>query len=189
MTQAFDNQACEMIQAPRSAAGYRDARADGGERDVTLSASRVTIRRRYAGVRMNIGVPTRAYCGVVLSLEETAGGRWCYRVTLRHADPDLSVVLSEAFEECGVVEDTRDWARFLAQTPLLERAAGTLEPLDQTTLQSISAAQKAPHLLVRRRGRPAASRSRGRFARHRKPAKFAVATWSKETEPQRVGQD
>lgn len=127
MTPAFDDQACETMQTPRSAAGYRDARAEGGERDVTLSADRVTIRRRYAGVRMKIGVPTRAYRGVVLSLEETASGHMCYRVTLRHADPDLSVVLTEAFDEGGVVEDLRDWARFLAQSPLLERAPGLLD--------------------------------------------------------------
>ncbi len=164
MTRAF-----ETIETPRSAAGFRDTRAEGGERDVMLTADRVTIGRRYAGIRMKIGVPTRAYRGVVLSLEETAAGTVCYRVTLRHADPDLSVILTEAFDEGDVVEDLRDWARFLRQTPLLEREPGALAPLHDAYADRPGAS-----VLPRRRGRSAPSRSRGRFARHRRPARLAA---------------
>jgi len=62
------------IKTPRSSAGLLDCRADGGQRDVTLTRHCVIIRRRIAGMGMKIDVPTRAYRGVVLSLEQSARG-------------------------------------------------------------------------------------------------------------------
>jgi hypothetical protein len=105
-------------------------------------------------------VPTRAYRGVVLSLEESARGRLHYRVTLRHADPDLSVILTEAFDESEILKDWRDWASFLTQSPLVERDTGALVGADDC-----APAKSSPSL--RRRGAPASARSRGRFVRRR----------------------
>jgi hypothetical protein len=148
------------IKTPRSSAGLMDSRADGGQRDVTLTSHRVTIRRQVAGMGMKIDVPTRAYRGVVLSLEESARGRLHYRVTLRHADPDLSVILTEAFDESEILKDWRDWASFLTQSPLVERDTGALVGADDC-----APAKSSPSL--RRRGAPASARSRGRFVRRR----------------------
>ena len=158
------------IKTPRSSAGLLDARADGGQRDVTLTRHRVTIRRRIAGMGMKIDVPTCAYRGVVLSLEQAARGRLHYRVTLRHADPDLSVILTEAFDESEILKDWRDWASFLTQSPLVERDSGALVGVDDVEAQEpaqASVAETFTGSFQRRRGAPAAARSRGRFVRRR----------------------
>jgi hypothetical protein len=154
------------IKTPRSSAGLLDARADGGQRDVTLTRHAVTIRRRIAGMGMKIDVPTRAYRGVVLSLEESARGRLHYRVTLRHADPDLSVILTEAFDESEILKDWRDWASFLTQSPLVERDTGALVGADDVEGDA-PAADQFTGSFQRRRGAPASARSRGRFVRRR----------------------
>jgi hypothetical protein len=149
------------IKTPRSSAGLMDSRADGGQRDVTLTSHRVTIRRQVAGMGMKIDVPTRAYRGVVLSLEQSARGRLHYRVTLRHSDPDLSVILTEAFDESEILKDWRDWASFLTQSPLVERDSGALVSANDCEPAKTSAPGQ------RRRGAPASARSRGRFVRRR----------------------
>lgn len=158
------------IKTPRSSAGLMDSRADGGQRDVILTRHRVTIRRRIAGMGMKIDVPTRAYRGVVLSLEQSARGRLHYRVTLRHADPDLSVILTEAFDESEILKDWRDWASFLTQSPLVERDSGALVGADDVEAQAPADAPDAEQFtgsFQRRRGPPASARSRGRFVRRR----------------------
>ncbi|HEY8581151.1 MAG TPA: DUF6101 family protein [Beijerinckiaceae bacterium] len=148
-------------QTPRSSVGLRDRRADGGERDVHLAKDRVTIRRRLAGIRMQVAVPMRSYRGVVLSLFRTGRGEACYRVTLRHQDPDLSIVLTEAFDEATVTEEWRAWAHALAQAALVESDGGELVESTRTA--------PAPH---RRGGRPTKGR-RGRFAARRRVGAFA----------------
>jgi hypothetical protein len=171
MTEASAQFSSLAAATPRSAAGLRDHRADGGERDVTLTRQRVTIRRRYRGVGMKIAVPTQAYRGVVLSLEEGARGRAHFRVTLRHDDPDLSVILTEAFDETQILADWRAWADFLTQRPLVERDGGALEQADS---QETASAQEACMedasfpVMPRRRGTPATWRSRGRFQARRR---------------------
>lgn len=152
-------------KTPRSSAGLQDSRADGGQRDVTLTRHRVTIRRRIAGMGMKIDVPTGAYRGVVLSLEQSARGRLHYRVTLRHADPDLSVILTEAFDESEILKDWRDWASFLTISPLVERDSGALVGADD--VEAEAPAQTFTGSMPRRRGAPASVRSRGRFVRRR----------------------
>lgn len=153
------------IKTPRSSAGLMDSRADGGQRDVTLTRHRVIIRRHVSGMGMKIDVPTGAYRGVVLSLEQSARGRLHYRVTLRHADPDLSVILTEAFDESEILKDWRDWASFLTQSPLVERDSGALVGADD--VEAETAAPTYTGSMPRRRGAPAAARSRGRFVRRR----------------------
>ena len=135
------------IKTPRSSAGLMDSRADGGQRDVTLTSHRVTIRRQVAGMGMKIDVPTRAYRGVVLSLEQSARGRLHYRVTLRHSDPDLSVILTEAFDESEILKDWRDWASFLTQSPLVERDSGALVSANDPGLELTLVRQGDQHLV------------------------------------------
>lgn len=176
MTEASANHMRIETATPRSAAGLRDPRAEGGQRDVTLTRHRVTIRRRYAGVGMKIAVPTQAYRGVVLSLESNARGRAHFRVTLRHDDPDLSVILTEAFDETQILADWRAWAEFLTQSPLVERDGGALERVD-----AAGACDEAFPVMPRRRGTPATWRSRGRFQMRRRMG------CSLEDTPARIG--
>ena len=150
----------ETQQTARLACPQADLRADEGEREVMLGRERVTIRRRMQGIRMLIAVPTCAYRGVVLSYEEVGVGRFRYRVTLRHRDPELSVLLLEDQQESAVIDAWRDWSRFLAQSALVERNSGALE-----TVEEISPFLDAP---PRRRGACATRHRRGRIARRRR---------------------
>lgn len=151
--------AFQTIEAPRSAAAYRDPRADGGERDVTLTPGEVTIGRRLQGVRMKIRVPTHAYRGLVLDLQTLSSGRLCYTITLRHADGDLDVPLHETFEEPEALALWRAWAKHLAVPLLIARPDGRLQRLAPQT--------DGQHLDRRAQG-VATRRSRGRFQRRRR---------------------
>jgi hypothetical protein len=151
--------AFQPIEAPRSAAAYRDSRADGGERDVTLTPGEVTIGRRLRGVRMKIRVPTQAYRGIVLELQALSSGRLCYTITLRHADGDLDVALHETFEEPEALAMWRAWAKHLSVPLFVARPDGRLQRF-------------APQTHGEHRGRRAqgvaTKRSRGRFQRRRR---------------------
>ena len=154
------NLAFHDIEAPRSAAAYRDPRADGGQRDVTLTAHQVTIGRRVHGVRMKIRVPMAAYRGVALGLDTTLGGRLCYKVGLRHHDGDLDVLLIETFDEAEAMNMWRAWAQHLSLAMIVEREDGVLERFAE--------AGSSAQAFERRRGTPETLRSRGRFARRRR---------------------
>ncbi|MDP2356338.1 MAG: DUF6101 family protein [Beijerinckiaceae bacterium] len=154
------NVAFQDIEAPRAAAAYRDARADGGERDVTLTCQQVTIGRRLRGVRMKIRVPVNAYTGVTLGLENTASGRPCYKVSLRHVDADLSVLLLETFDEIEARQMWQGWAQHLSLARMVEGEDGALE--------LFATAQRGVQTFDRSRANVATTRSRGRFARRRR---------------------
>lgn len=153
--------AFQDIEAPRSAAAYRDPRADGGQRDVTLTARQVTIGRRLHGVRMKIRVPVSAYLGIAMALEATLGGRFCYKVALRHQDGDLDVLLVETFDEAEAMQMWSAWAQHLGTAMIVEREDGALE--------RFADAPSGVNGFERRRGASPTSRSRGRFARRRSP--------------------
>ena len=153
------NVAFHEIEAPRAASAYRDPRADGGQRDVTLTSLQVTIGRRLRGMRMKIRVPVNAYAGVTLAVEPTASGRLCHQVALRHSDRELDVSLLETFDENEALQMWRGWAQHLSLAMIVEREDGELElfanaPVDLKSFE-------------RRRGHVATARSRGRFARRR----------------------
>lgn len=151
--------AFQTLEAPRSAAAYRDPRADGGERDVTLTPLQVTIGRRLRGVRMKIRVPTQAYRGLVLELKACDARRLCYTITLRHADSDLDVTLHETFDESEALAMWRGWAKHLDVKLFVARPDGRMQRF-------------AGHASGQPRGRRAESvatrRSRGRFQRRRR---------------------
>ena len=151
--------AFQTIEAPRSAAAYEDPRADGGERDVTLTPGEVTIGRRLRGVRMKIRVPTQAYRGMALDLQTLSSGRLCYTIILRHADGDLDVPLHETFEESEALAMWRAWAKHLGVPLLVARPDGRLQRFaTQTDGQNHD----------RRARGVATKRSRGRFQRRRR---------------------
>lgn len=154
------NVAFKEIEAPRAAAAYRDSRADGGQRDVTLTCQQVTIGRRLRGVRMKIRVPVNAYTGVALGLESTASGRTSYKVCLRHVDADLSVLLLETFDEAEARQMWQGWAQHLTLARMVEGEDGALE--------LVATAQRGAPSFDRSRVNVATTRSRGRFVRRRR---------------------
>lgn len=69
----------------------RDARADGGIRQVEISSEHITIRRAVRNARMTLSIRVGDYLGI--ALRETEDG---YALILAHRDPSLSVPLAAA---------------------------------------------------------------------------------------------
>ena len=101
-----------------------DRRADGGVRIVRLSPRGVRIERALGGVKMRLVVPIEAYRGVMLAREDRLERRF-YRLTLDHADAELSVTLSRAIDISVLIDQWSNWARFFARPALLDAKIGT----------------------------------------------------------------
>jgi hypothetical protein len=151
-----------MGLAAKSIIRNGDARAESHERDVEIAADGVVIARLVHGMRMRVGVPTRAYRGVVLSLDKTAQGADLFRVSLVHRDEDCSVLLEEATDDNDIVAIWRSWAAYFGLPKFIEREPGRLEGAERRLGQVALGASGGP----RRRGALMnARRSRRRLLR------------------------
>jgi hypothetical protein len=130
-----------------------DRRADGGTRTVRLSRRGVRIERALSGVKMRLAVPIEAYRGVVLAREDRLE-RGFYRLTLDHADADLSVTLSRAIDISALVDLWSDWARFFAKPALLDEKIG-IEPEAPTLRKLHRQARAKRRIRIRPRNRAA----------------------------------
>ena len=140
-----------------------DARAEKGERRVTVVRDLVCIKRRYAGMAMRLNVPASAYRGVALSLLPTRTGGSFYRISLVHADADLTIVLGEALDDREIVADWNRWSQYFAKSRLVERAPGKFEEMEHNCGGIARGEAIEP-----RRTRVTRQR-RGRFLARRKP--------------------
>ena len=143
-----------------------DRRADGAVREVRLDARAVVISRRYQGIDMQVGVPVSAYHGIVLSLTGDAFGRPFYKLSLRHADPDLSVELLQTHADDDIVAEWKYYAAFFGLPKFIERQPGELEGAD-LRLGRVTLGRARPQ---RRRG-AAVSKRRPRVLTRRKPGR------------------
>jgi hypothetical protein len=100
-----------------------DQRADGGVRTIRLCPRGVRIDRALSGMKMQLAVPIDSYRGVMLAREDRLEQRF-YRVTLDHADADLSITLSQAADVSTLVDQWSNWARFFAKPALLDAKIG-----------------------------------------------------------------
>jgi Family of unknown function (DUF6101) len=161
--------------APRPGAGAprrieaSDPRADGRRRIVLVARDRIEIARCVAGVFMHIALPPRAFAGIVLRLNGASENGFHYEVRLAHADPDLSVILFEADDDCEVQAEWRLWARFLNLPTLVERIENRPEP-EMARLGAVRVRAASP----RRRGKSLTSR-RARFLVRRKTGRPELA--------------
>ncbi len=146
-----------------------DSRADGGSRRVSMNARRVLIERRVGGIAMRVGVPTKAYAGVVLSIGESATGRM-FRISLSHADSDLAVTICECPEQDGIAE-WKKWARYFSLPRLIERHDGGLQKITEM-IGSVSLGSASP---ARRRGGYIGKR-RPKFLMRRRTGNVSAAT-------------
>lgn len=140
-----------------------DARTDSGTRQISITARRIEIERHVAGIAMRLAVPIRAYEGVLLACDEKAEPR-LYRISLVHADPDLSIELHRAADSPGILALWRDWAEFFGK-PALYGEEGS------QSRRHCTLSRPRP----RRRGDQIAKR-RPRFLKRRR-AGTSIATW------------
>ncbi len=104
-----------------------DRGADGGQRSIDLSASRVVIRRTASGARMKLQLPVSAYRGVAVRIGEASPAEaGSVEVVLVHADPGLSVPLFAAGDTADVVAEWQRWGSALAMPLLITHPDGSL---------------------------------------------------------------
>jgi hypothetical protein len=103
-----------------------DTGADGGQRSIDLSASRVVIRRTASGARMKLQLPVSAYRGVAVRLGPEVAEADTVEVVLVHADPALSVPLYAAGDTTDVVAEWQRWGSTLALPLLIAQPDGSL---------------------------------------------------------------
>jgi hypothetical protein len=139
-----------------------DPRADGRRRVVVVARDRVLIARSVGGVFMHIAMTPTDYSGVVLRLNAMRDNVFHYEIRLAHRDPDLSVTLQEASDDCEIQADWRLWAKFLGLPALVEREEGRMEP-EAAHMGEVAFAAT----LARRRGKTITGR-RPRFLARRK---------------------
>lgn len=120
------------VGEPFFAATRPDPRADRGRRDIAISHTHVTIRRRVGGVDMHVALAVSAYDGVALCLTTGKKDALVYQVRLLHPDSDLTVVLEEALDDRNIIADWRLWSRVLNLPALVEREVGRYEVAEST---------------------------------------------------------
>ncbi|MDO9442575.1 MAG: DUF6101 family protein [Beijerinckiaceae bacterium] len=131
-----------------------DPRADGAVRHIAFQDGRVLIARRVRGVAMRLDIPCASFRGVVLAMEGEDDP--VFTIRLDHADPDLSVVVHEAGDDCDVIAQWRAWSTLTGLPKYLERQDGVLVDAD------IEIGGIYP-------GKPPAPRRRGAIAVKRRP--------------------
>jgi len=149
----------------------RDSRADGEIRQVELTRERVVLRRRVAGIPMNVGVPVAEFRGVSMRLLPPEGEEpAAVAVMLEHRDPALSVPVFMASDGSDAAAEWKSWGRVLGLPLLVVEADGALrEPFRR--MGGVSLGAPSP----RRRRRSALKRRRPAILIRRKVRRIGGA--------------
>lgn len=143
-----------------------DRRADGAVREVRLERRAILISRRFQGIEMQVGVPVSAYRGIVLTLAGDSFGRPFYRLSLQHADADLSVELMQTHADDDIVAEWKYYAAYFSLPKFIERQPGVLEGAERR-IGHVALGRARPQ---RRRGATLTAR-RPRILTRRKPGR------------------
>ncbi len=101
----------------------RDARADGGMRQVELSRDRVVLRRAVRGMRMAINVRVNDFLGI--AVREADDGQM---LVLVHRDPGLSIPLLMSTDSDEIERASDTWGEVFALPRISEDAEQIAEP-------------------------------------------------------------
>jgi hypothetical protein len=145
----------EQQAAPQHSMVELGGPAPDGLKRVEVSAERVRIQRRIAGLDTWVNVPTSSYRGVTLRAAQAVD---LYEIALLHMDPGLAVVLSRMPDDTDMIALWRSYGRALSLPLLAEDQCGRLQPIQDE-------AQHGP--FCRRSGSPLKSR-RPRFLAQRR---------------------
>ena len=147
----------------------RDSRADGEVRQVELARDRVVLRRRVAGISMNVGVPVAEFRGVSMRILPPEGEEpAAVAVMLEHRDPALAIPLFMASDGGDASAEWKSWGRVLGLPLLVVEADGGLrEPFSR--IGGVALGIPSP----RRRRRGALKRRRPSILLRRKVRRIA----------------
>jgi uncharacterized protein DUF6101 len=123
----------------------RDARADGGVRQVEISRDRVVLRRAVRGMRMAINVRVNDFLGI--AVRETDDGQM---LVLVHRDPSISIPLLVSIDGEEIEQASRAWSEIFALPHLNEDAGQRREPAPRRRRHNVIKTRR-PKILMRRR--------------------------------------
>lgn len=103
---------------------------DPGSTDVYLDRMTAVVERRQGDDPRSISVPIAAYRGIAARVEPAATpGEIHVTLELLHSDPNLSLVLMQAFDMEDVVADWQAWARQFSLPLLLIEQDGSIQEI------------------------------------------------------------
>jgi hypothetical protein len=126
----------------------RDARADGGVRQVEISRDQIVLRRAVRGMRMAISVRVNEFQGI--AVREADDGRM---LVLVHHDPSLSVPLLVSTDSDEIQQACFIWGEIFALPCIEEVAARSRKPVQRRRRHSVIKTRRPKILLRRRNGK------------------------------------
>lgn len=123
----------------------RDARADGGIRQVEIDRDRITLRRAVRGMRMAINVRVDDFLGIAMR-EADAG----WMLVLVHRDPSLSIPLVSCEDSVEIEHAAATWRDTLALPMIDEDDAQRAGPASRRRRHNVIKTRR-PRILMRRR--------------------------------------
>jgi hypothetical protein len=126
----------------------RDARADGGVRQVEISRDHVVLRRAVRGMRMAISVRVNEFQGI--AIREADDGRM---LVLVHHDPSLSIPLLVSTDRDEIQQACFVWSGIFALPCIEEIAARNRKPAQRRRRHNVIKTRRPKILLRRRNGR------------------------------------
>jgi hypothetical protein len=124
----------------------RDARADGGLRQIEIARDHIVLRRSVRGMKMAINIRISDFLGVALRTIDGAS-----TVVLKHRDPSLSVPLTVDDESTAADVAWRHWSETFALPQLDETRP--IRPAPRRRRRNAIRARRPSILMRRRSGR------------------------------------
>lgn len=127
----------------------RDARADGGTRQVEINRDRVVLRRAVRGMRMAINVRVNDFLGIAVRETEDDG----QMLVLVHRDPSLSIPLLISADSDEIEQASGAWGEIFALPRIDEDAEQVREPAARRRRHNVIKTRRPKILMRRRNGR------------------------------------
>ncbi|WP_298984868.1 DUF6101 family protein [uncultured Roseibium sp.] len=116
--------------------------------DILLDRDRAIIKRRVAGVPVNLVVPTEAFDGVMVRIiPGEVPGEIQAALILKHHDSALSITLAETENSDDLAVLWSRWAQVFNLPMLVCDLGGKVKPID--AFRAVPAAQPAPRRQLR----------------------------------------
>ncbi len=123
----------------------RDARADGGIRQVEIDRDRITLRRAVRGMRMAINVRVDEFLGIALRATDAG-----WMLVLAHRDPSLSIPLLSSEDNAEIERAAERWQEAFALPLIDEDDTKGTGPASRRRRHNVIKTRR-PRILMRRR--------------------------------------
>lgn len=123
----------------------RDARADGGIRQVEIDRDRITLRRAVRGMQMAINVRVDEFLGIALRATDAG-----WMLVLAHRDPSLSIPLLSSADNDEIERAAERWQEAFALPLIDEDDTKGTGPASRRRRHNVIKTRR-PRIMMRRR--------------------------------------